>query len=241
MRWIDQRAYEVCRMSYIYKRGSNSLKVASSSSIENYRYKELVKKSYTYNISFGQVQNMNSNYTDNLPLNPTIFMDSGRANMDSIDSNDIHFYQAPNQAIFPSDTGFLDYDNVSADGNEPLNTAYGDVGNSENGVNYSTMNYNSNNYNSSFVSYPIHQTLVQTPSTSSGFPTDYDLNSYGGPSIHRPLSQTSEQTSTFSNNASMVTSATSHGQVIIIVNADIDLEKLLFTIQLCRRVERIYM
>ncbi|CAG8486309.1 11107_t:CDS:2 [Paraglomus brasilianum] len=33
--------------------------------------------------------------------------------MSSMDSNDIYFYQPPSQAIFPSDTSALDYNNDS--------------------------------------------------------------------------------------------------------------------------------
>jgi len=176
-------------------------------------------------------------------------MDSGHANMSSMNSNNIGFYQFPSQAFPPSITGLPnDYNNDSTDGNEPLNTAYyGYVGNCENGVNHSTINYNLNDCNPPSVSYSIPQTLttsVQTPSPSSVFQINYGSNNYNEPSIRCPLPQTLSQTpytSTFSNNASMVTNATSHGQVIIIINADIDLDKLLSIIQLCGRVERINM
>ncbi|CAG8569532.1 10680_t:CDS:1 [Paraglomus brasilianum] len=197
---------------------------------------ESINESYTYSISSDQVHSMDSSSTDNLPLNQTIITDSGHANMSSMDSNDIYFYQPPSQAIFPSDTGLLDYtyNNDSTDGNGPLN--------SENRVNYSTINYNLNDCNPSSVSYPIVQ-LIQTPSRSSALLSNYDLNNNREPSIRHSLSQTvgqTQSTPTFSNNASMMTNATSHRQVIIIMNADINVERLLSIIQSCGRVEKIY-
>jgi len=70
-----------------------------------------------------------------------------------------------------------------------------------------------------------------------------DLNNCDSPLIYYQAPQTSVQTqstSTFSNNASMITIATSHGQVVLIMNGDIDLERFLFIIQSFVRVERIY-
>ena len=126
------------------------------------------------------------------------------------------FCQAPSlptsQAFFPSDTSPLDNNGIDRGRNEPLNTRpYGYVENNGNRINYSTMNYGLTNDN---------------------------------PSIRCSLPQTSNQTqstSTFSNNASMKTNTASHGNVIIIINSNINLEKLLSIIQQCEREESIYM
>ena len=198
---------------------------------------ESSNESYTYSIPPDLTHSMDSNYRGSLPLHRTIIRDSGHA---SIDSNNIHFYQPSSQVIFPSDTTSLNYNGVYTDGNKPLNTAY--FQNSGNRVNYPKINYNLNDRNAPFVSYPTPQTLVHTPSTSV-FQTNYDSNNYGEPSISCSFPQTSGQTqstSSFSNNASMMTIATSHGQAVIIMNGDVDLERLLIFIQSCGRVERLY-
>ncbi|CAG8509412.1 10765_t:CDS:1 [Paraglomus occultum] len=68
---------------------------------------------------------------------------------------------------------------------------------------------------------------------------DYYSNSDIEPSVRYLLPQTPDQAQSaaiFSNNA-----ATSHRQVIIIMNADINLERLLSIIQQCGSVDRVYM
>jgi len=73
---------------------------------------------------------------------------------------------------------------------------------------------------------------------NSVLPMNYNSsNTVYSPFIYQTLGQM-QSNYTFSNNASMMTC---HGQVIIIMNADIDLERLLSIIQSCARVERIYM
>ncbi|CAG8569516.1 10679_t:CDS:1 [Paraglomus brasilianum] len=132
---------------------------------------ESINESYAYS---NQVHSMDSNY--------------------SVDSNSIYSYplcqassHLPSQVILPSDTD-SNNNNVYTGVNTQLNTAhYGYV--DENRVNYSMMN-NLNDCNPSSVSYPILQTLVQTPSTSSVFPTNYGLNNNREPSIRHSLSQT---------------------------------------------------
>ncbi|CAG8603066.1 1772_t:CDS:1, partial [Paraglomus occultum] len=120
--------------------------------------------------------------------------------MDSINSNDIHFYQPHSQAFIPSCAQFLNnYNNGFTDGNGSLNTVYyEDVGNSENRVDYSTVNDNLGNPFS--VSYLTPQTLVQPPSSSSVFQTNYNLNNYREPSSRYSLPQTSSQTQSTSTN-----------------------------------------
>ena len=74
--------------------------------------------------------------------------------------------------------------------------------------------------------------------------TNDDLTDSNPPATHYHLPQTSGRIPprfTRSNNAGMTTNATSHGYVVIIMNADISLERLLSIIQSCGRVERIYM
>ena len=96
-----------------------------------------------YNIPSNQMRMMGPNYTNSLPLNQTIVMDSGYANMhqpNSMDFNDIYscqdpskaFYQPPSQVSFPSGIGYLDNNNVYTGGNELMNTMpYGYVENND--------------------------------------------------------------------------------------------------------------
>ena len=143
---------------------------------------------------------MDSNYTNSLPLNQPICMDS----------NGIYSYplcqaylQPPSQVILPSDTP-LDNNNVYMGVNTQLNPAH---------YGYSTMN--------------------------DGNRVNYDLTDYNSPATHYYLPQTSGQTppaSTRPNNAGMTTNAT-RGYVVIIVRADINLERLLSIIQSCEREE----
>ena len=73
---------------------------------------------------------------------------------------------------------------------------------------------------------------------NDGNRVNYDLTDYNSPATHYHLPQTSGQTppaSTHPNNAGMTTNATSHGYVVIIVRADINLERLSSIIQSCER------
>ncbi|CAG8520426.1 9424_t:CDS:1 [Paraglomus brasilianum] len=172
-----------------------------------------IHENYAYNIPSHHLHRMDSTYTNGHPLNQTIIMDSGYANMDQpirMDYNDIYPRQDPSkalqqpsgQAFFPPGTGHFDNNNVYAGRNEPTNaTPYGYV-----------ENHDLTNYNSLPVYYPPPQALVQTPSTS-----------------------------TPPNNAGMTTNPRSHANIIIIMNADVNLERLLSVIQSCERVEQIHM
>ena len=92
---------------------------------------------------------------------------------------------------------------------------------------------------------PLDNNNVHTSGNTQSNPVHYgysamndDLTNY----IHHPLPQTSGQTpptSTRPYNTGMTTNTTSHGYVVIIVKADIDLGKLLSVIQSCEREERI--
>ena len=160
-------------------------------------------RSYTYNNSFDQVQNVD---TDQTLITIT---DLNYANASSMNFNDAN-YQPPSQVVLPSDV--LDHNDIYTDMNEPLNTEY--------------YEYTENNEN-----------RVNNATASD------DLNNYNSPSIYHPAPQTSGQTqptSTFSNNAIMMTIATSHGQAVLTMNSDINLEGFLFIIQSFVRVERIY-
>src|SRR6185312_7795196 len=170
-------------------------------------------ESYPYNIQSDQLNSMDSNYTNGFPLNQTIITDLGYANMDqpiSMGYNGIHSYQhnqtplqPPGQDSFSSDIGLFDYNGIYIGVNESLNTEnYGYIRNNENVANYSTINYDLANYNPPSVHYPLSQTLVQTPPTS-----------------------------TPSNNAGAMANAASHRRTVTIVKADITLEELLSIIQ----------
>ena len=110
-------------------------------------------------------------------------------------------------------------------------------------------------------SYPLFQASTQ-PSNQAAFLWDANNNIYvGGNEQLNPTSygyvrnnenrvnnsffpphslvQTSS-TSALANNSGMITNATSHGCIIIIMKADANLERLLSIIQLCGRVERLY-
>ena len=154
----------------------------------------------------------NNNFIGQVQNMDTLTTDLNYANANSIsmDSSDTNLYQPP---VLPSsDIGSLYHNGVYTGVNEPLNTEYYEYAeNNENRVNDATVSDDLNNYSSTSVYHPAPQTSDQTQSTS-----------------------------TFSNNASMVTIATSHGQAVIIMNGDIDLERLLVFIQLCGRVERLY-
>ncbi|CAG8611447.1 5183_t:CDS:1 [Paraglomus brasilianum] len=168
--------------------------------------------SYTYSTPSDQVHSMDSNYTntDGLPLNQLV-MNSDCADMDQpicMGSNGIYSYplcqvysQPPSQVIIPSNTGPFDNNNVYTGVNTQLNSAHYGYVD-ENRVNYSTMNGDLTSYNPPAIQYPLPQTSGQIPPTP-----------------------------TRSNNAAMTTNATSHGYVIIIVKADINLERLLSIIQ----------
>jgi len=136
------------------------------------------------------------------------------------------FCQAPSlptsQAFFPSDTSPLDNNGIDTGRNEQLNIRpYGYVENNGNRINYSTMNYGLTNDNR--VNYST---------------MNHGLINNNSPFITQTSGQT-QSTSTFSNNESM-TANTAHGNVIIIIKSNINLEKLLSIIQQCEREESIY-
>ena len=115
----------------------------------------------------------------------------------------------------------------------------------------------SNNY-----SYPLFQASTQ-PTNQAAFLWDANNNMYTGGNeqlnatpyeyvennenqvnnLYYPppnsLVQASS-TSTLSNNSGMITNATNHGCIVIVMKADANLERLLSIIQLCGRVERLY-
>ena len=84
---------------------------------------------------------------------------------------------------------------------------------------------------------PAHYGYVEqngNPVNDTVPPINYTLRNYNPPSIHYPLPQALNQTpanTTLSNNAGMMRNATNYGCVIIIMKADINLEKLLSIIQ----------
>ncbi|CAG8534463.1 5824_t:CDS:1 [Paraglomus brasilianum] len=176
-----------------------------------------IYESYTSNISSDQAYSMDSNHADSLHWDQTYSTDPNSANSRpwdhtiNSDPNAVYSYplgQQPSNQVFSSFTGSLDSNNVYADVNVQLNTTpYGYVEQNEDQI----INPN-----------PIS-------------PTDYNLTDYNSPAIHYPLPQTLIQTpptSTLANNTGIMTNATSHhGCVIIIMKADINLEKLLSIIQ----------
>src|SRR5947207_1034761 len=105
-----------------------------------------IHESYTNDISFDQVQNMDTNQT--------LITDLNYANANSMDSNDINSYQPPSQVVLPSNMGTLDYNGIYAGVNEPLNTEYYEYAeNNENSVNDPTMSDDLNNYDSPSIYY----------------------------------------------------------------------------------------
>src|SRR6185312_10977700 len=77
-----------------------------------------INESSIYNIPSDQIHKTDSNYTNSLPLNQTILMDSGYTNINQpiSDFNDIYSYHDPNkishqppcQTFFSTGTGYLD-------------------------------------------------------------------------------------------------------------------------------------
>jgi len=163
------------------------------------------------NNQYGQGYYMNPNYIYyyNLPWDQTHGTNPDYANSLPLNqtfnrgSNGI-FLQPPNQVFSSPNPAPHGNNNMSTSENEPFyNLPYGYVENNEHQVNNQvpSTNYNSNN---TIHSPFIYQTLAQTPSAP-----------------------------TYPNNAAadMVPNATSHGCVIIIMNANVNLERLLSVIQ----------
>jgi len=101
-------------------------------------------------------------------------------------------------------------------------------------------------------SQPRWQAFPQPPSYTNFIPnlswsyedrvTHDGLTNDNPPAIHYSVPHSLVQTSTsfLSNNSGMMTNATSHGCVVIVTKADINVERLLSIIQLFGRVERLY-
>ena len=173
-----------------------------------------IYESYTSNISSDQVCSMDSNHADSLHWNQTYSLDPDYANGCPLnqtvnsDPNVVYSYplgqQPSSQVFFSSNVGPLDNNNGYTDVNAQLNTTA--------------------------CGYVEHNDEINNPIS----PTDYNLTDYNSPAIHYPLPQTPVQTpssSALANNTGITTNAASHGCVIIIMKADIDLEKLLSIIQ----------
>jgi len=158
---------------------------------------------HIYNIPSNQMRTMGPNYTNNLPLNQTIVMDSGYTNMHQPNSIDFNdIYSCQD----PSKAFYQPPSQVSF----PSGIGYLDNNNVYTGGNelMNTMPY--------------------------GYVENNDLTGYISPSTYYPPPQTSVQTQSTSipsNNAGMKTNTRNHVHVVIIMNADFNLEKLLSVIQ----------
>ena len=179
------------------------------------------QENYAYSIPFNHMRSMDPNH-DQMRSMPLDYVNYANCPLlDPTINNATYFYplgqasfQPPSQEPFSSVTGLFDHNGIFIGVNEPLlnTTHYGYTENNENRVSGSIIAMNDNLINDN------------------------------PPSVYYTLSHSSVQAPpTRSNNASMTTNAASHGQVIIIMNADINVERLLSIIQSCGRVERIYM
>jgi len=185
---------------------------------------ELIYESNTYNIQSNQGHSMDPNYTNSLPWDQMHGTDPNYANRfppDQIISTALltanHSNQPPSQASLQPPSQAFSFSNTRPLDHNSICLGvneplnYRYVENNENRVNYLTRNHNLNNHREPSIRCPISQISGQTQSTT-----------------------------TFSSSASMITIATSHGQSIITINGDINVERLLSVIQSCERVERIY-
>jgi len=162
-----------------------------------------INESYIYNIPSDQIHKTDSNYTNSLPLNQTILMDSGYTNINQPISDFNDIYS------------YHDPNKIS---HQPLCQTFFSTG---------TGYLDNNNV------YTGGNELMNT--TPYGYVGNNNLTNSTSPSIYYLPPQTLVQTppaSILSNNAG-TTNARSHAHVVIIMNADIDLERLLSIIQSC--------